>query len=267
MAQEVSSISRVGTSEPFELQVARGQIAYHETQFKFGFNPLVVDSLETVWAQGGLYTYLSSASTLYISSSSTDDDVAGTGARTATVSGLDANYNEVSVTVDLDGQTGVQLGDASNWIRVNRIIVDTAGSGGQNAGVIYVGDEASPSSGVPSNKYATVAIGDNQTLMALWTVPRGYTAYLHETHITVATEANNKYAIVTVLAKPEGGVFNIKDKFTTVLDTVTQKYNFPLKFSEKTDIEVRAIGSSSNANIAISAGLDIVYIQNRPYPE
>jgi len=259
---EKSSISRVGTTEPFELQVSRGQISYHETQFKFGFNPLVVDSLETVWAQGGLYTYLSSASTLYISSSSTDDDVAGTGARTATVSGLDANYNEVSVTVDLDGQTGVQLGDASNWIRVNRITVDTAGSGGQNAGVLCVGTEATPSSGVPTNKYATVAIGDNQTLMALWTVPAGYTAYLYETHITVATEANNKYGIVTVLARPDGGVFNIKDKFTTVLDTVTQKYNFPLKFEEKTDIEVRAIGSSSNANIAISAGLDIIYIAN-----
>ena len=259
---EKSSISRVGTTEPFELQVSRGQISYHETQFKFGFNPLVVDSLETVWAQGGLYTYLSSASTLYISSSSTDDDVAGTGARTATVSGLDANYNEVSVTVDLDGQTGVQLGDASNWIRVNRIEVLTAGSGGANAGVLYVGTEATPSSGVPTNKYATVAIGDNQTLMALWTVPAGYTAYLYETHITVATEANNKYGIVTVLARPDGGVFNIKDKFTTVLDTVTQKYNFPLKFEEKTDIEVRAIGSSSNANIAISAGLDIIYIAN-----
>lgn len=259
---EKSSISRIGKTEPFELQVSRGQISYHETQFKFGFNPLIVDSLETVWAQGGLYTYLSSASTLYISSSSTDDDVAGTGARTATVSGLDANYNEVSVTVDLDGQTGVQLGDASNWIRVNRIIVDTAGSGGQNAGVLYVGTEATPSSGVPTNKYATVAIGDNQTLMALWTVPAGYTAYLYETHITVATEANNKYGIVSVVARPEGGVFNIQDKFTTVLDTVTQKYNFPLKLEEKTDIEVRAIGSSSNANIAISAGLDIIYIAN-----
>ena len=41
----------------------------------------------------------------------------------------------------------------------------------------------------------------------------------------------------------------------------------PLKFEEKTDIEVRAIGSSSNANIAISAGLDMLYIENRPYPE
>ena len=259
---EVSSITRIGTSEPFELQTQRGQVGWHETNFKFGFNALIVDSLETIWAQGGLYSYLSSASTLYISSSSGFDDVGSTGATSAKVSGLDANYDEVSVTVNLDGQTGVQLGDASNWIRVNRIEVLTAGSGGANAGVLYVGTEATPSSGVPTNKYATVAIGDNQTLMALWTVPAGYTAYLYETHITVATEANNKYGIVTVLARPDGGVFNVKDKFTTVLDTVTQKYNFPLKFEEKTDIEVRAIRSSSNADIAISAGLDILYIEN-----
>ena len=88
MAQEVSSISRVGKTEPFELQVSRGQVAYHKTQFKFGFNPLVVDSLETVWAQGGLYTYLSSASTLYISSSSTDDDAAGTWERSSRIPNL-----------------------------------------------------------------------------------------------------------------------------------------------------------------------------------
>ena len=35
MAREVSSISRVGTSEPFELQVARGQIAYHKPLFQY----------------------------------------------------------------------------------------------------------------------------------------------------------------------------------------------------------------------------------------
>lgn len=264
---EVSSITRIGTSEPFELQVKRGQIGWHETNFKFGFNPLIVDSLETIWAQGGLYSYLASASTLYISSSSTADDVASTGARTAKVSGLDANYDEVSVTVDLDGQNGVQLGSASNWTRVNRIQVMSAGSGGANAGVLYVGTEASPTIGVPTNKYATVAIGDNQTLMALWTVPRGYTAYLYQTKITVATEANNKYGIISVVARPDGGVFNVKDKFVTVLDSVTQEYNFPLKFEEKTDIEVRAIGSSANSNLSVSAGLDILYIQNRPYPE
>jgi len=261
MARLLTSISKLGNTEPFYLQVAEGQIAYHETIFKFGFNPDIDDSLETVWAQGGLYSYLSSATTLYISSSSTADDAAGTGARTATVSGLDANYDEVSVTVDLDGQNGVQLGDASNWIRVNRITVDTAGSGGENAGVIYVGDEASPTSGVPSNKYATVAIGDNQTLMALWTVPRNYEAYLLQIDITVATTQNNKYCTPSVVARPYGGVFQVKDKFVKAESTHHQGYSIPLKFDEKTDIEIRAIGDSAGSDIAISGGLDIIYIR------
>ena len=259
---EKSSISRVGTTEPFELQVSRGQISYHKTNFKFGFNPDIDNSLETIWAQGGLYTYLSSASTLYISSSSTADDVASTGARTATVSGLDANYDEVSVTVDLDGQNGVQLGSANNWIRVNRIAVDTAGSGGQNAGVLYVGTEASPSSGVPTNKYATVAIGDNQTLMAIWTVPAGYTAYLTQLDVTVATEQNNKYATISTLARPFGGVFNVVDRFVKSESSHHQEFSFPLKFTEKTDIEIRGIASSAAADCAVSAALDFIYIAN-----
>lgn len=261
MARLVTSISKLGSSEPFELQVAQGQISYHESIFKFGFNPDIDNSLETVWAQGGLYSYLSAASTLYISSSSTADDVAGTGARTATVFGLDANYDEVSVTVDLDGQNGVQLGDASNWIRVNRITVDTAGSGGQNAGVLYVGTEASPTLGVPTNKYATVAIGDNQTLMALWTVPRNYEAYLLQVDVTVATTQNNKYCTSSVVARPYGGVFQVKDKFVKAESSHHQEYSIPLKFDEKTDIEIRAIGDSAGADIAISAGLDILYIR------
>lgn len=259
---EKSSISRVGKTEPFELQVARGQISYHKTQFKFGFNPDIDNSLETIWAQGGLYTYLSSASTLYISSSSGFDDLGSTGATSAKVSGLDANYNEISVTVDLDGQTGVQLGDASNWIRVNRIQVMSAGSGGANAGVLYVGTEATPSSGVPTNKYATVAIGDNQTLMALWTVPAGYTAYLTQLDVTVATEQNNKFTTISTLARPFGGVFNVVDRFVKSESSHHQGYSFPLKFTEKTDIEVRGIASSSNADCAVSAAMDFIYIEN-----
>lgn len=264
---EVSSISRVGTTEPFYLQVARGQIGYHKSIFKFGFNNDIDDQLETIWAQGGLYGYLTNPSTLYISSSSAADDVAGTGARTVTVNGLDTNYDEISVTVDMDGQNGVQLGDASNWTRVFRVIVDTAGSGGENAGVLYVGTESSPTSGVPTNKYATVLVGDNQTTMALWTVPRGYTAYLLQTDVTVATTQSNKYATVSLAARPPGGVFNLKDRFVKSQSSVHQEYLVPIKFLEKTDIEYRAIGDSATANIAIAAGMDIVYIQNRPYPE
>jgi len=262
MSRELNSISRLGTSEPFELQVARGQIGWHEPLFKFGFNPDVDDSLETVWAEGGIYGYLSSATTLKVSSSSANDTSAGTGARTVTLTGLDANYDELTETVTLSGQTAVDT--TNSFIRINRMIVNTAGTGEQNAGVIYAGT-GTVTAGVPANKYATIAVGDNQTLMGLWTVPRGYTAYLTQSHITVATEQNNKFATVSVVARPDGGVFAVKDKFVVVADSRTQEYNFPLVFAEKTDIEVRCIGSAAGANISVSAGLEFVYIQNRLY--
>lgn len=258
MAQ-VSSISRVGTTEPFYLQVARNQISFHKSNFKFGFNSDVDDSLETVWAQGGLYSYLASASVLKVSSSSTADTSAGTGARTVELSGLDTNYDEISETVTLNGQTAVNT--TNEFLRINRIVVRSAGSGGQNAGVIYAGT-GTVTTGVPANKYATIAIGDNQTVMALWTVPRGYTAYLLQTDITVATTQNNKYCTVHLVARPNGEVFQIKDKFVKAESSVHQAYTIPLKFEEKTDIEVRAIGDSAGADIAISAGLDFIYIQN-----
>ena len=91
-----SSVTRFGTSEPFYLQVARKQIQFHENIFKFGFNPDVDDALETIWAQGGLYSYLSAATVLKVSSSSTADDEGSTGAETVELFGLDADYNEIN---------------------------------------------------------------------------------------------------------------------------------------------------------------------------
>ena len=264
MAREVSSITRVGTSEPFELQLAREQISFHKTLYKFGFNPDIDDALETVWAQGGLYSYLSAATVLKVSSSDANDTSAGTGARTVTLYGLDANYDEISETVTLSGQTAVN--STLSYLRINRMIVRSAGTGGKNAGVIYAGT-GTVTSGVPANKYATIAIGDNQTLMALWTVPRGYTAYLLQTDVTLATTQNNKYCTVSLVVRPYNEVFQVKDRFVKAESSTTLDYSVPLKINEKSDIEYRAIGDSAGADIAISAGFEIIYIQNRPYPE
>ena len=262
---EKSSISRVGKTEPFELQVSRGQITYHEFVHKFGFYNAVDTNLTTIWSQGGVYSYLSSASVLYISSSSTDDTGAGTGARTVTVSGLDNNFDEKAETVSLNGQAGVEL-NGSTWFRVNRIVVNTAGSGGGNAGVLYVGTEATPSGGVPTNKYATVGIGDNQTLMMTYTIPRGYTGYVTQKDVSASSSAG-KFAILSLVARPHGGVFNVNDRVLSSSGYSTIEYPYPLKFTEKTDIEIRAKADSAGGTVTVSAALDLILIQNRPYPE
>jgi len=262
MAREVSSITRIGTSEPFELQVARGQIAYHESIYKFGNNPEIADSIETVWSQGGLYSYLTSASVLKVSSSSTDDTSAGTGARTVQLFGLDGDYNEISEVVTLNGQTAVNT--TQSYLRINRMIVRSAGSGGANAGVIYAGT-GTVTTGVPANIYATVnGDGTNQTLMALWTVPAGYTGYLMQYDASNGTTSNTPAVCKLLLvARPYGEVFQSKDvKSLTTGMHIENSLVVPIPFAEKTDIEVRAVSSSASVTFDISAALEIIYIRN-----
>jgi hypothetical protein len=258
-----SSITRFGKHEPFYLQVAREQIFNHKTIFKFGNNTTVSDSLETIWAEGGLYSYLTAATVLKVSSSSTDDSSAGTGARTVELFGLDADYNEINETVTLNGQTEVNT--TQSFLRINRMVVKSAGTGGSNAGVIYAGT-GTVTTGVPANVYASVngVTGANQSLMALWTVPAGYTAYLLQYDISNGTTSNTPAVCKLVLAvRPYGEVFQSKDvKSLTTGMHVEETFSVPLKIEEKSDIEVRAISSSNSVSFDISAALEIIYIKN-----
>ena len=262
MSRDYSSISRFGLTEPFDLQVARGQIAYHYSIYKFGNNPAVANSLATIWQQGGLYSYLSAATVLKVSSSSTDDTSAGTGARTVELFGLDGDYNEISEVVTLNGQT--EVNSTQSYLRINRMIVRSGGSGGANAGVIYAGT-GTVTTGVPANIYATInGDGSNQTLMALWTVPAGYTAYLMQYDVSNGTTSNTPAVCkLSLVARPFGEVFQIKDvKSLTTGMHIENTLIVPVKFTEKTDIEARAISSSNSVTFDISAAFEIIYIKN-----
>jgi len=258
MTVVAQSITRVGTYEPFELQVARGQITWHKPLFKFGINGDVGTSVETVWAQGGTYAYPSVASVMKISSSSADDASAGTGARTISISGLDADYNEISEVVILNGQTAVDT--VNSYLRINRIYVVTAGSGETAAGTIYAGT-GTVTSGVPANIYGMVAIGANQTQMAFWTVPAGYTLYLTGLFYTSGNTTANAYTNFQLIQRPLGGVFRQQSSSRTpgngdfVLDLHT-----PLSFPEKTDLQIRAVASSGASSV--SAEFEGIYIKN-----
>ena len=253
-----SSATRQGAYEPFELQVARGQVDGHKTLFKFGINGDVGTSVETVWAQGGTYVYPASATVMKISSSSADDAAAGTGARTISIAGLDANYNEISETVILDGQTAVNT--VNSYLRISRMFVVTAGSGATAAGTIYAGT-GTVTSGVPATVYGMITLTANQTQMAFWTVPAGYTLYLMGVYFTSANSTANASTNFQLIQRPLGGVFRIQSSARTagngdfILDLHT-----PLAFTEKTDIEIRAIASAGTSNV--SAEFEGIYIQN-----
>jgi len=86
-----SSVSRQGAYEPFELQVARGQIQAHSVVTIAGYNSDVDTAWEMITPVGNL-SYPAAALQMTVSSADADDTSAGTGARTVLITGLDANY-------------------------------------------------------------------------------------------------------------------------------------------------------------------------------
>jgi hypothetical protein len=250
----------MAVQEPYQLQVSKGQVAGALSVYKFGYNPDINGTEETVWSQGGNVVWPAAAFTAFISSSSTADTGAGTGAQTVTVEGLDENYVAQSVTVTMNGQTQVQIGDASGWIRINRAFVATAGSGSTAAGTVYIA-ATGVSSGVPTGTvYASIADG-NQTQMAVYTVPASHTLYLDDLIFTAAISQANNYATVKLNTKDFGSnVF--RTKFINVLQSneLIIDFEFPLAIPEKTDIECRAV--TSNTNNQIGASFQGVLIAN-----
>jgi hypothetical protein len=224
---------------------------------KFGFNTDIGTDIETVWDQGGAYSYLSSASVLKISSSNANDTSDGTGARTVQVYGVDTNFNEIDEIITLNGQTPVNT--SKSYLRIYRMIIRTAGTGEENAGDIYAGT-GTVSSGVPSNKYAKIVATHNQTLMALWTVPSGFTGYLYQFDCSSGSTLANKFQTIKLFIRPHNEVFQVKDVQTIHNSNIVLDYGIPLKINEKSDIEVRAFSSSGTD--AVSANFSVIYKKN-----
>jgi len=240
------SISQVGTFEPFELQVARSQIFEHKNVFKFGFNPDVNGTEETIWDVGGIYAYPGSAVAMTVT---TD---AGTPANDngvqVLVSGLDADYNEVSEEVTLAGSGTATT--TQTFLRVNRAYVSGSQAPTGNLNITNGG-----------TTYARITLGENQTLMALWTVPAGYTAFLDHVNIATGTTNANQYVTAQIVQRQLGGVFRVMMKQTLGSGGVADfLLRYPISVPEKTDLEVRAISSGSN-NL-ISANFSMIYIKN-----
>lgn len=222
----------------FGIQVATGNYRNWLSENKFAANPSVGTSFEDVWNNGGTLSYLSSAETMNIVSTDTNDDgdPAGTGARTLEIFGLDGNYDLINETVTLNGTTNVTT--VNSYLRVHRMIVRTAGSGGGNAGVITA--TASSAGTVQAN----IDIGDNQTLKSQYTVPNGY--YMAMVKIEASCAKGDEIE-VRLEARPENQVFQVKFVFQLFQQTEEILIDPPRIFESKTDIRLRAknIGGST----------------------
>ena len=162
-----------------------------------------------------------------------------------TVIGLDADYNEVTEEFTLSSSgtvTGTQT-----FKRVYRAYMTT----GDNVGNV------SFSRG--GTEVLRITAGKSQTLMAIYTVPAGYTAYLMKGVGTIQSGAD---ATGSMFVRYAGqSAFRIGHTFeVSGGGEYTYDFAVPIAIPAKSDIDVRATVRSNNARF--TAAFDIVLIPN-----
>lgn len=222
---------------------------------KFGGNPTIDTDTdpEDVWDQGGIYTFLNSSAVLYASSSDGGDTV------DINIQGLDANWDIQTQSVTLTGTAQVAI--SGSWMRVfkayNEDSTDLAGD-------VYIAETDTTSAGVPdtaSKIKAKVILSKQQTLMAIYTVPNGYTAYMTRWYVSQAI-SKSSYAVIELLSRENGGVFRTKRHVGVNSDGGSQ-WNEPLNpaipFPAKTDIKVNVVEVGAS-DMDIAAGFDLILV-------
>ena len=161
---------------PFNLAVTMGYIDGFSYVQKFGANPLIETGTvpEDIWEGGGSYPFSANGVADIVSISSSD---AGD-TQSILIYGLDASGDVVVQVVTLQGQTRVAL--ATPLWRVYRM-ENFSFPGVSFAGTVYCYSGTTATSGVPSGGSVTKALiddGNNQTQMAIYTIPAGKVGFL-----------------------------------------------------------------------------------------
>lgn len=239
---------------PFLHGVTKGKISGAFSVHKFGRNG-DVDAAEDVWSYGGDYTYPSAAATNYISSSNAGDD------QEITIEGLDANWDRQTATQALDGQNKTEISSGLTWMRVFRAY----NTGTALAGDVYVYEDDTLTAGVPDTATkvkAKIDQAENQSMMALYTIPSGYDGFL----MTLWINGNGTTATTFDLSflEKEYSQDSFRTKFTMSGRNdgagIYMPYDLPRVIPEKTDIRWRCTAVSA-ANLDISAGFDLALYQ------
>ena len=253
------------------LSIAQGNVTGVTFIHKFGFAGDFdqTDGFATVWDGANdadiaqmQYTYSTSNAIDSISSTDTGDT------QDIEIQGLyddgSGNWLISNQTVTLTGQTRVAL--SQPLIRVFRMVnVNTV----DIAGFVYCYENTALSAGRPVDTTkirAVIENGNNQTLMAVYTIPSGTTGYMRDWYASTAGANRATNYIIDLRARPMGGVFQVKHRSALDIGGTTyiqHKYEEPEVFSAKTDIEMRCkLTAVGVTGAAVSSGFDIVLVDN-----
>ena len=161
-----------------------------------------------------------------------------------TIQGLDDSYNFQEETITLTGATPAV--GTKTWHRVNRAFM--AGTD-TNVGRIDIKNTL-------GTVVSTIKIARGQTLQSLYTIPAGYTGFLKSIQMV---SSKPQTVEVMLFARPFGGAFRATGGTLLYRMDHTIEYASPIVLTEKTDMDMRVIGS---ANDDVSSSFDLTIVSN-----
>lgn len=243
-----------------ETLVAAGLLSGFSITNKFGRNADIDTGSvpEDVCGAGGLYAGFpdSTLETVSVLSTSIADVSSSTGAHSIRIIGLDADYNVQSETISLNGTTPVA--SVNQYRRVHTASIQSVGSGGVNAGDITIRHTTTT-----ANVFGVMQAGRNQTNESAYTVPAGFTAYMRQLDVSIQQSTAAAAAEGNIWTRAFGAPFRSRRPFLVSNPSRISDYIYGgLIFTEKSDIIIR-ITSVSNSNTIVTAGYDLILVQNR----
>ena len=235
-------------SQSFELAVSMGKFPGFSILDKFGETPLVeVGTPADIWEGQRIYTYDANGTAPIISISSSGADI-----QPIKITGLDIDGNEVTQTITLAGTVRQAL-TTPLW-RVYRM---------ENEGVLdlvgtvycYIGTTP-PTAVTGATVRALIDNGNNQTLMAIYTIPKGKVGFLFRGEVGVLLDANPANQQDFMRGYYQSRRFEKVFKVKKVLSTMTagdsnykDKRSFPDPVPALTDIKltITAVGADMGA--------------------
>jgi hypothetical protein len=248
----VHSVTVQGAYEPWDLQVARGQIMGHKGVQIFGYSTAVGSTAQgPLWEgltlSGGTYTYPSSAANLVLVS----DNAADNTTRSVLITGLDANFCELTETIALNGTSAVTT--VNSFLRINQMEMLNS----TNTGTI--------TAKISSVLYAQINPGIGQTQMSIYTVPAGYTFYLAYSQYDASIGfTSSNYMISTEWNKINTGAQSGQITLTHQ-STFVQKQEVPFQLAvphpEKTDLQFQ-VKANTGSPFTVSCYQGGILVQN-----
>lgn len=234
-------------SFPFYLDASAGRNNGHSVILKDAVNADIdIAAEEDVWSAGGTITYLSAADTLDVVSGDAADDDGSTGATEVTIYGLDANYNEISEPVTMDGTSEVTT--TSEFLRVNYAVVTSSGSGNTNAGVIDIHDTTN------GNTQASIPAGASISKETHYTVPAGENLLLSGANFNVTGSAVVNFKIMKYDNSASSWILvGQYDMDAAVTNNLVLDSNELMHiFNEKDDLKITAATDTDNTTVRVS---------------